>query len=71
MNSGYNPGLLDILDTSDPEKFKSSANKLQLLIDKEKRKAQPVPPLSQLVPQMYSLVLKKSYNYTNLLFSSH
>lgn len=45
LNSGYNPGLLDILDTSDPEKFKSSASKLQLLIDKEKRKAQPVPPL--------------------------
>ena len=45
LNSGYNPGLLDILDTSDPEKFKSSASKLQLLIDKEKRKACPPAPL--------------------------
>ena len=45
LNSGYNPGLLDILDTSDPEKFKSCASKLQLLIDTEKRKAYPVPPL--------------------------
>lgn len=45
LNSGYNSGLLDILDTSDPEKFKSSAGKLQRLIDAEKRKAQPVAPM--------------------------
>ena len=44
LNSGYNPGLLEILDTSDPEKFKSSASKLQRMIDTEKRKAQPSAP---------------------------
>ena len=45
LNSGYAPELLEILDTSDPEKFKSSAGKLQRLIDAEKRKAQPVAPM--------------------------
>ena len=42
LNSGYNSGLLDI---SAPEKFKSSADKLQRLIDAEKHKAQPVAPM--------------------------
>lgn len=45
LDSGYNPGLLEILDTSDPEKFKSNASKLQLLIAEEKRKAYPPAPL--------------------------
>lgn len=45
LNSGYNSGLLEILDTSDPEKFKSNASKLQLLIAEEKRKAYPPAPL--------------------------
>lgn len=44
LNSGYNPGLLEILDTSDPAKFRDNASKLQRMIDTEKRKAQPRAP---------------------------
>lgn len=32
LNSGYNPELLDILDTNNPNDFKSKADKLQRLI---------------------------------------
>ncbi len=44
LNSGYSPELLEILDTTDPEQFKTKASKLQRLIDVEKRKAMPKAP---------------------------